>query len=71
MRLINHFIDQSEKAVAQTVSVDAINTLPVMRRLRRMGEEIGDDELEKFDELRQELEVECNRLTMQAARDVD
>jgi V/A-type H+-transporting ATPase subunit A len=71
MRLINHFIDQSEKAVAQTVSVDAINTLPVMRRLRRMGEEIGDDELEKFDALRQELEVECNRLTMQAARDVD
>ena len=51
--------------------MDAINTLPVMRRLRRMGEEIGDDELEKFDELRQELEVECNRLTMQAARDVD
>jgi len=71
MKLINHFIDQSETAVAQQVSVDAINTLPVMRRLRRMGEEIGDDELEKFDELRQELEVECTRLILQAVRDAD
>jgi hypothetical protein len=53
------------------VSVEEINALPVMRRLRRMGEEIGDDELDKFDELRHELEVECTRLTMQAARDAD
>ncbi len=71
MKLISHFIDQSEKAVALKVSVEAINTLPVMRRLRRMGEEIGDDELDKFDALRHELEVECTRLTTQAARDAD
>jgi V/A-type H+-transporting ATPase subunit A len=71
MKLISHFIDQSEKAVALKVRVEEINTLPVMRRLRRMGEEIGDDELDKFDELRHELEVECTRLTMQAARDAD
>jgi len=71
MKLINHFIDQSEKAVQQKVSVDAINALPVVRRLRRMGEEVGDDELEKFNELQQELEVECTRLSMQAGRDAD
>ena len=71
MKLINHFIDQSEKAVQQKVSVDAINALPVVRRLRRMGEEVGDDELEKVNELQQELEVECTRLSMQAGRDAD
>jgi V/A-type H+-transporting ATPase subunit A len=71
MKLISHFIDQSEKAVTLKVSVEAINTLPVMRRLRRMGEEIGDDELDKFDELRHELEVECTRLTTQVERDAD
>ena len=71
MKLISHFIDQSEMAVTLKVSVEAINALPVMRRLRRMGEEIGDHELDKFDELRHELEVECTRLTKQAARDAD
>jgi len=71
MKLISHFIDLSEKAIAQQVSVDALNSLPVMRRLRRMGEEIGDDEPGKFDALRQELEVECTRLIRQAARDTD
>ena len=71
MKLISHFIDQTDKAVALGVSVEAINALPVVRRLRRMGEEIGDGALDKFDELRQELEVECTRLTRQAGRDAD
>jgi V/A-type H+-transporting ATPase subunit A len=71
MKLISQFIEQSEKAITLNVSVEAINALPVMRRLRRMGEEIRDDELDKFDALRQELEVECTRLTMQAARDAN
>ncbi len=69
MKLIIYFIDQSAKAVARNVSVEAISALPVMRRLRRMGEEIGDDELEKFDELRLELDAECTQLTKRAARD--
>jgi V/A-type H+-transporting ATPase subunit A len=71
MKLIIHFIETSEKAVALRVSVESISALPVMRRLRRMGEEIGDGELDKFDELRHELEVECTRLTTQAARDAN
>ena len=69
MKLISQFIQQSEKAVAHNVRVEAINMLPVMRRIRRMGEEIEEDELDKFDALRQELEVECIRLIKQVARD--
>jgi len=71
LKLISHFIEQTEKAIALNVSVEDINMLPVMRRLRRMGEEIKDDELDRFEALRQELEVECTRLTMQAARNAD
>ena len=70
-KLISHFINQTDKAVARGVSVEAINAMPVVRRLRRMGEEIDDDTLDKFDALRQELEVECTRLTRQAAHDAD
>jgi hypothetical protein len=33
-----------------------------MRRLMRMGEEIGEDNLEKFDVLRAELETSFSRL---------
>jgi V/A-type H+-transporting ATPase subunit A len=68
MKLICYFIDQSEDAIARGVAVEAIGALPVMRRLRRMGEEIGDEELEKFDALQQELDAECSQLTREAAR---
>jgi V/A-type H+-transporting ATPase subunit A len=71
MKLISQFIEHTEKAVTLNVSVEAINGLPVMRRLHRMGEEIGDDELDRFDALRQELEDECTRLTTQVARDAN
>jgi V/A-type H+-transporting ATPase subunit A len=71
MKLIDRFIDLSEKAVALDVSVEAINALPVMRRLRRMGEEIGDDEPGKFEELERELEADFARLTMQAEHDAN
>ncbi|HYQ71338.1 MAG TPA: V-type ATP synthase subunit A [Gammaproteobacteria bacterium] len=69
MKLLSHFIDQSGKVVALGVDVAAINALPVVRRLRRMGEEVADDQLEEFEALRQELEAECTRLTSQVARD--
>jgi V/A-type H+-transporting ATPase subunit A len=69
MHIISRFIDLSEAAVQQQVSVEAINTLPVMRRLRRMGEDIGEDELEKFDELRQVMESGFTQLSRSAAPD--
>ena len=69
MKLITYFIDQSEKAVAAHIRVEDIAALPIMRRLRRMGEEIGEDELEKFEELRQVLDDECSQLSRGATND--
>ena len=69
MKLITYFIDQSGQAVAANVSVEDIAALPVMRRLRRMGEEIGEEELEKFDALRQTLDSECSKLSRRATLD--
>jgi len=69
MKLITYFIDQSEKAVAAHIRVEDIAALPIMRRLRRMGEEIGENELEKFEELRQVLDDECSQLSRGATRD--
>jgi V/A-type H+-transporting ATPase subunit A len=68
MKLITYFIDQSGKAVTTHIRVEDIAALPVMRRLRRMGEEIGENELEKFDALRRELDDECSQLSRGATR---
>jgi len=63
MQLIARFIELSESAVDQGVSVAAVAALPVMRQLRRMGEDIDDAVLEKFDPLRQALETDFTGLT--------
>lgn len=68
MQLIERFIDLSAAAVAQMIRVEDINALPVMRRIRRMGEDIDDDEQQvKFDELRRALDAAFTRLTREAA----
>ena len=67
MNIISQFIDLSEAAIEQPVSVEAINQLPIMRRLRRMGEDIGEDEMEKFDQLRNDMLSEFTQLTRSAA----
>jgi V/A-type H+-transporting ATPase subunit A len=62
MQLIHHFIDLSEAAVERGVSVETISAMPVMRRLRRMGEDIAEEELEQFDTLREAMEDEFSEL---------
>ena len=69
MQLISRFIELSESAVDQGVSVAAMAALPVMRRLRRMGEEIDDEALDTFDQLRQTLETEFTGLARSVAGD--
>ena len=63
MQMINRFIRHSEHAVEMNISVESINALPVMRKLMRMGEEIGEDDLEKYDDLRAELDDAFSQLT--------
>jgi hypothetical protein len=43
--------------------------MPVMRRLRRMGEEIDDDNLDKFEQLRQALDAAFTALVKEKPED--
>jgi V/A-type H+-transporting ATPase subunit A len=58
MRLLDRFFDATEAALHDGVPVAAIEALPVLRRLRRMGEEIGDDALPRLDALLAQAETE-------------
>jgi V/A-type H+-transporting ATPase subunit A len=63
MRLLGSFIDRAEAALDHGCEVDAIAALPVLRRLQRMGEEIGDDAMDRFDLLQRELDSQFYALT--------
>lgn len=62
MRVIISFIELSESVVSEGVSVERINDLPVMRRIRRMGEEISEEQLDQFKELMRNMEAEFTHL---------
>ena len=51
IKLILRFVALAEAALQRGVAPVQIAELPVLRRLQRMGEEIGEDQLEKFGEL--------------------
>jgi V/A-type H+-transporting ATPase subunit A len=51
MRLIGRFVDLAEEALAEGVHPEAIARLSCVRQVQRMGEEIGNDELARFDDL--------------------
>jgi V/A-type H+-transporting ATPase subunit A len=57
LKLLVRFIALAEAALARGVAVQAIAELPVLRRLQRMGEEIGEDQLQKFGELGASIEA--------------
>ena len=63
MQLIDRFIGLSADAVAAGASVEDIGAMPVMRQLRRMGEEISSDDPEKFDEIGKSLESAFMHIT--------
>jgi V/A-type H+-transporting ATPase subunit A len=57
LKLILRFIVLVEAALARGVAPQAIAELEVMRRLQRMGEEIGEQQLDKFAELGARVEA--------------
>ena len=63
MQTLVRLFDLAGAAVAQQVSVESIRTLPVMRQLLRMGENIGEDQLEEFEVLAGNLEAAFTELT--------
>jgi len=62
MRLLGRFIDLASNALAACVEPARIGALACVRALQRMGEEIGDRELGRFDELQARVEREFAQL---------
>jgi V/A-type H+-transporting ATPase subunit A len=62
MHLIRRFIELAQQALAAGIEVEALQALPILRRLHRMGEELGEGELDKYDALGAELESAFTRL---------
>ncbi|MBF0162003.1 MAG: V-type ATP synthase subunit A [Magnetococcales bacterium] len=56
MGLLDRFMELAEQAMANGMTVEQIQGLPILRRLQRMGEEIGDDELALFTPLEESME---------------
>jgi V/A-type H+-transporting ATPase subunit A len=67
MQLLTRFIELSEQAIEQKVAVELIGKLPILRRLRRMNEDIGEQDLEKFETLRSDMENAFSALGKQGA----
>lgn len=57
MRALDRFMSCAEQALQAGAAVEAIEQLPVLRRLRRMGEEIAEDALQEFDSLQASFET--------------
>jgi len=55
IRLVVRVIELGEKALEAGADPQAIAELPVMRQLKRLGEEIGEDRLEAFDTLERQI----------------
>ena len=63
MRLLARFIDLAEHAVATGLHTDRIARMECLRPLQRMGEEIADDQLDRFVLLQAAMEREFAELT--------
>ena len=56
LKLIMRFIELAQRALDRGTSPQAMAELAVLRRLRRMGEEIGEGDLDRFALLRRDLD---------------
>jgi V/A-type H+/Na+-transporting ATPase subunit A len=63
LRLILRFIERAGQALEAGASPQAIAELPVLRRLQRMGEEIGEGDANAFEDLLAQLESAVATLT--------
>ena len=56
MRTLDQFFDRAERAVERGVPVADIQSMPLLRRLRRMGEDIPEEQPEGFEALQHQLD---------------
>jgi V/A-type H+-transporting ATPase subunit A len=67
LRLVMRFIALAREALARGATPEQIAALPIHRRVQRMGEEIGEDQIARFAELWPQLEREFAALGTPAA----
>lgn len=70
MNLLTRFIDLSQQAIDQKVDIELINTMPLLRRLRRMNEDISEDDMEQYDVLRTDMENAFSSFSKQGLSNV-
>ncbi|MDH3400362.1 MAG: V-type ATP synthase subunit A [Chromatiales bacterium] len=63
------FIQLAEKAVQAGASPAEIAKLPLLRRLHRLGEEFGEDQIKRLELLRRQLEYEVESLAGGSSRE--
>ena len=62
IRLVIRVIELGETALAAGVAPSLVADLPVMRTIKRLGEEVGEDNPAGFDALEREVEAAFSRL---------
>ncbi len=71
MLLLGRFLELAEEAIQAGVAPESLAEAPVYRRLLRMGEEIGEDEGERFSALGEQMEKTMGQLLEKAASGTD
>jgi V/A-type H+-transporting ATPase subunit A len=66
MRVLARFITLAERALARGATPERIGSMAIVRPLQRMGEDVGERELERFADLAHRLEVEFAALDAEA-----
>ncbi len=58
LRLLMHFIDRANEAIEAGFSVEDVASVPVLRRLRRLGEEMAEEDLDEAKTIWNEIDDE-------------
>lgn len=62
MRTLDRFVDQAERSLRAGTAIADIESLSLLRKLRRIGEEIGEDRMDDFAVLQEEIDAAFARL---------
>ncbi|MFO1427658.1 MAG: hypothetical protein U1F11_11965 [Steroidobacteraceae bacterium] len=71
LRSVMRFVELAEQALAAGSPVESIAALPAYLRLERVGEQIGEAELDRFAELEREIEAQFQSLAEERQRAAD
>jgi V/A-type H+-transporting ATPase subunit A len=67
LRAVMHFIASAGAALERGIAAEAVAALPTYRELMRVGEEIPEAQLERFEELRRRIDQDFQSLVTRTA----